>query len=91
MSDCTLIVCWPPRPSSCTVGSMTPVPFSASVAWAWVTFGAWIVHSYPPLKSMPRFSPPRKTIEMIPRTMMAVEMLNQILRRPTKSKRFSPR
>ena len=33
MSDCTLIVCWPPRPSSCTVGSMTPVPFNASVAW----------------------------------------------------------
>jgi hypothetical protein len=30
-------------------------------------------------------------MEMIPRTMIAVEMLNQILRLPTKSKRVSPR
>ena len=30
-------------------------------------------------------------MEMIPRMMMAAEMLNQILRLPTKSKRVSPR
>ena len=50
-----------------------------------------MVHSVPPLNSIPRLSPPRSTMEMIPRTMMAVEMLNQILRFPTKSKRVSPR
>ena len=31
-SDCTLSVCLLPVPSSSTVGSMTPVPFMASVA-----------------------------------------------------------
>ena len=90
-SDCTLSVCLLPVPSSSTWGSTNPVPLRASVAWVWVTPGAAIVHSVPPLKSMPRFSPPRNTMEMIPRRMMAVEMLNQILRLPTKSKRVSPR
>ena len=63
----------------------------ASTAWVWVTPGAAMVHSVPPLNSIPRFSPPRKTMEMIPSTMMSVEMPNQILRLPTKSNRVSPR
>ena len=91
MSDCTLSVCLLPEPSSCTVGLIRPVPFMASTAWVWVTPGAAMVHSVPPLNSMPRFSPPRRTTETIPKTMMAVEMLNQIFRLPTKSKRVSPR
>ncbi len=90
-SDCTLSVCLFPLPSSSTVGLTNPVPFRASVAWVWVTPGAATVHSVPPLNSIPRFSPPRNTIETIPSTMMAAEMLNQILRLPTKSKRVSPR
>src|SRR6202050_531899 len=90
-SDCTLRVCLLPVPSSSTVGSMTPVPFMASVAWVCVMPGAAMVHSVPPLNSMPRFRPPRKMMVMIPRTMMADERLNQILRRPTKSNRVSPR
>ena len=90
-SDWTLSVCLLPLPRSSTVGSTTPVPFRASVAWVWVTPGAAIVHSVPPLNSIPRFSPPRSTIETIPSTMIAVEMPNQILRLPTKSKRVSPR
>ena len=77
-------VCLLPVPSSSTVGSISPVPFMASAAWVWVTPGAATVHSVPPLNSIPRFSPPRKMIETIPRTMMAVEMVNQILRWPTK-------
>ena len=67
-----------PVPSISTVGSITPVPFRALVAWVWVTPGAAMVHSVPPLNSIPRFSPPRSTIEMMPSRMMAVEMLNQI-------------
>ncbi len=90
-SDCTFSVCLLPVPSNSTVGSIRPVPLRASVACVWVTPGAAMVHSVPPLNSIPRFSPPRSTIEMIPRTMMAAEMLNQILRLPTKSKRVSPR
>ena len=90
-SDCTLSVCLFPLPRSSTVGSTIPVPFRASVAWVWVTPGAAMVHSVPPLNSIPRFSPPRNTIETIPSTMIAVEMANQILRLPTKSKRVSPR
>ena len=90
-SDCTLRVCLLPVPSISTVGSITPVPFRALVAWVWLTPGAAIVHSVPPLNSIPRFSPPRSTIERMPSRMMAVEMLNQIRRRPTKSKRVSPR
>ena len=90
-SDCTLSVWSLPRPSNCTVGSITPVPCSAFVAWVWVIPGAGIVHSIPPLKSIPRFRPPRSTIEMIPSAMIAAERLNQILRLPTKSKRVSPR
>ena len=84
-------VCLLPLPSSSTVGSTSPVPFSASVACVCVTPGAAIVHSVPPLNSIPRFRPPRKMMETIPSTMMAAEMLNQILRLPTKSKRVSPR
>ena len=91
MSDCTLSVCLLPVPSSSTVGSITPVFFRAFTASVWVTPGAAMVHSVPPLNSIPRFSPPRRTIEMIPSRMMAVEMLNQIRRLPTKSKRVSPR
>ena len=90
-SDCTLSVCLLPLPRSSTVGSMTPVPFNALVAWVWETPGAAMVHSVPPLNSIPRFRPPRNTMETIPSTMMAVEMLNQIFRLPTKSKRVSPR
>src|SRR3984957_16169731 len=90
-SDCTLSVCLLPVPRSSTVGSTKPVFFRASVAWVWVTPGAAMVHSVPPLNSMPRFSPPRRMIETIPSTMMAVEMLNQILRRPTKANFVSPR
>ena len=63
----------------------------ASTAWVWVTPGAAMVHSVPPLNSIPRFSPPRRTMETIPSTMISVEMPNQIFRRPTKSKRVSPR
>ncbi len=70
---------------------MIPVPFRALVAWVWETPGAAMVHSVPPLNSIPRFRPPRNTMEMIPSTMIAVEMLNQIRRLPTKSKRVSPR
>ncbi len=91
MSDCTFSVCLLPVPRSSTVGSIRPVPFMASTAWVWVTPGAAMVHSVPPLNSMPRFSPPRRTIETMPSTMMAVEMQNQIRRLPTKSKRVSPR
>ena len=90
-SDWTLSVCLLPVPSSSTVGSMTPVPFRALTASVWLTPGAAMVHSVPPLNSMPRFSPPRRTMEMIPSTMIAVEMLNQIRRLPTKSNRVSPR
>ena len=43
----------------------------ASVAWVWVTPGAAMVHSVPPLNSMPRFRPPRRMMVTIPRTMMA--------------------
>src|SRR5580698_231579 len=70
-SDCTLSVCLLPVPSNSTWGSTNPVPLRALVAWVWVTPGAAIVHSVPPLKSMPRFSPPRRTMDTIPRTMMA--------------------
>src|ERR1700733_2558192 len=91
MSDWTVRVCLLPEPRSCTVGSMTPVPFMASAASLWVTPGAAIVHSVPPLNSMPRFRPPRRMIEMMPTTMMRVERLNQIFRLPTKSNRVSPR
>ena len=91
MSDWTFSVWFFPLPRSSTVGSITPVPFRASVAWAWVIPGAAIVHSVPPLNSIPRFSPPRRMMETIPSTMMRLEMLNQIFRRPTKSKRVSPR
>src|ERR1700733_8448672 len=90
-SDWRLGVCLLPLPSSSTVGSINPVPFSALVAWVWLIPGAAMVHSVPPLNSIPRFSPPRSTIETIPSTMMSVERLNQILRRPTKSNRVSPR
>ena len=90
-SDCTLRVCLLPLPSNSTVGSIRPVPLRASVACVCVTPGAEIVHSVPPLNSIPRVQPPRSTIEMIPKTMMAAEMLNQIFRLPTKSKRVSPR
>src|SRR5271170_2400566 len=90
-SDCTLSVCLLPLPSSSTVGSMMPVPFRALVAWVWETPGAAMVHSVPPLNSIPRFRPPRNTMEMIPSTMIAVEIPNQIRRLPTKSKRVSPR
>ena len=84
--------CGGPNCKRCgAVGSITPVFLRAFVACVCVTPGAAMVHSVPPLNSMPRLSPPRNTIEMIPRTMMAVEMLNQILRLPTKSKRVSPR
>ena len=63
----------------------------ASTASVCVTPGAAMVHSVPPLNSMPRFSPPRRTMEMMPSAMISVETPNQILRRPTKSKRVSPR
>ena len=53
--------------------------------------GAATVHSVPPLNSMPRLSPPRRMMEMIPATMMSVEMVNQVRLRPTKSKVVSPR
>ena len=91
MSDWTLRVCLLPEPSSCTVGSTRPVPFMASAASVWVTPGAAMVHSVPPLNSMPRLSPPRRTMERMPRAMMRVETVNQIFRLPTKSKRVSPR
>ena len=90
-SDWTVRVCLLPLPSNWTVGSITPVPFIASTAWVWVIPGAAIVHAVPPLNSMPRLSPPRKTIDTIPRTMISVETANQIRRFPTKSKRVSPR
>ena len=38
----------------------------ASVACTCVTWGAFTVHSVPPLNSMPRFNPPRRMMEMIP-------------------------
>ena len=63
----------------------------ALTAWVWVTPGAAIVHSVPPLNSIPRFSPPRRMIETIPSRMISVEMPNQMRRLPTKSKRVSPR
>ena len=92
MSDWTLSVCLLPVPEQLAPsGRSRPVPFRASTAWVWVTPGAAMVHSVPPLNSIPRFSPPRRMMEMIPSTMMSVEMPNQILRLPTKSNRVSPR
>ena len=48
------------------MGSISPVPARALVAWVWVTLGAAMVHSVPPLNSMPRLRPPRRMIEMTP-------------------------
>ena len=90
-SDWTVRVWLLPFPRSWTVGSINPVPLIASTAWVWVIPGAAMVHCVPPLNSIPRLSPPRRMIERIPSTMMSAEMLNQILRLPTKSKRVSPR
>ena len=73
------------------MGWLRPAACMALTAWTWVTPGAFTVHSVPPLNSMPRFSPPRRMMEMIPATMMTVEMVNQTRRRPTKSKWVSPR
>ena len=80
-----------PLPEQLDDGFGEPGRRMALVAWVWVTLGAFTVHSVPPLNSMPRFSPPRRMMEMIPATMMTVEMVNHVLRRPTKSKRVSPR
>ena len=73
------------------MGDVSPAACMASVACTWVTWGAFTVHSVPPLNSIPRFNPPRRMMETIPATMMMVEMVNHTLRRPTKSKRVSPR
>ena len=73
------------------MGAVSPAACMALVACTWVTWGAFTVHSVPPLNSMPRFSPPRRMMEMIPATMMTVERENQTFLRPTKSKRVSPR
>ena len=73
------------------MGLISPVPLIASTAWVWLTPGAAMVHSVPPLNSIPRLSPPRRMMERIPRAMISVEMVNQSLRLPTKSNLVSPR
>ena len=77
-------------PSCWTTGAVKPAFSTEVVTVSTETFLACTSQMEPPRKSIPRLSP-RTPIAAIPPTMIKAEMVNQILRRPTKSNCVCPR